>query len=88
LASTGSTKYDGALFEGLRHAVHGLRAPFTYDGTLVPEQPVTLRFPDNTQVPVLCAKDAFEQERLLQSLVEPAREFSWNPHGCSFPVSR
>ena len=70
MASTGGTKYDGALFEGLRHAVHGLRAPFTCGGTVVPEQPVTLRFPDNTQVPVLRAKDTFEQERLLQPLVE------------------
>jgi hypothetical protein len=36
----------------------------------VPEQPVTIHFPDNTQIPVLRAKDAFEQERLLRPLVE------------------
>jgi hypothetical protein len=70
LASTSSTKYDGALLEGLRRAVHGLRAPFTCGGTLVPEQPVTLRFRDNSQIPVLRAKDTFAQERLLQPLVE------------------
>ena len=70
MASTSGTKYDGALLEGLRHAVHGLRAPFTCGGTLVPEQPVTLCFPDNTQIAVQRAKDTFEQERLLQSLVE------------------
>jgi hypothetical protein len=50
--------------------VHGLRAPFTCGGTLVPEQPVTLCFPDNTQIAVLRAKDTCEQERLLQPLVE------------------
>jgi hypothetical protein len=70
LASTSSTKCDGSLLEGLRRAVHGLRAPFTCGGTLVPEQPVTLHFQDNTQIPVLRAKDAFEQERLLRPLVE------------------
>jgi len=50
--------------------VHGLRAPFTCVGTLVPDQAVTLRFPDNTQIAVLRAKDTFEQERLLRPLVE------------------
>ena len=70
MASTSSTKYDGALLEGLRRAVHGLRAPFTCGGTLLPKQPVTLCFPDNTQIAVLRAKDTFEQERLLQPLVE------------------
>src|SRR5438445_12077736 len=58
------------MLEGLRHAVHGLRAPFTCGGTLVPEQAVTLCFPDNTQIALLCAKDTFEQERLLRPLVE------------------
>jgi len=33
-------------------------------------KPVTLRFPDNTQIAVLRAKDTFEQERLLRPLVE------------------
>ena len=70
MASTSSTKYARALLEGLRHAVHGLRAPFTCGGTLVPEQAVTLCFPDNTQIAVLRAKDTFEQERLLRPLVE------------------
>src|SRR5260370_31504211 len=70
MASTSNTNYERALLEGLQHAVHGLRAPFTCGGTLVPEQPVTLCFPDNTQIPVLRARDTFEQERLLQSLVE------------------
>lgn len=48
--------------EGLRHAVHGLRAPFACGGTLVADKPVTLRFPDNTLIPVLRARDTFEQD--------------------------
>ena len=70
MASAGKTKHERALLKGLRHAVHGLRAPFTCGGTLVLEQPVTLCFPDNTQVRVLRAKDTFEQGQLLRSLVE------------------
>jgi len=70
MASIVTTEHERALLEGLRHAVHGLRAPFTCGGTLVPEQPVTLRFPDNTQIAVLRARDTFEQERLLQPLVK------------------
>jgi hypothetical protein len=70
MALAGKTKHERALLEGLRHAVHGLRAPFTCGGTVVPEQPVTLSFPDNTQIAVLRAKDTFEQERLLHPLVE------------------
>src|SRR5207249_9163713 len=58
------------MLEGLRHAVHGLHAPFTCGGTLVPEEAATLCFPDNTQIAVVRAKDIFDQERLLQSLVE------------------
>lgn len=70
MASTSNTKHQRALLEGLNHAVHGLRALFTCGGTLLPEQPVTLCFPDQTQIPVLRAGDAFEQERLLRPLVE------------------
>ena len=70
MASAAKTKPERAVLEGLRHAVHGLRAPFTCGGTLVLEQPVTLCFADNTQVRVLRAKDTFEQERLLRLLVE------------------
>jgi hypothetical protein len=70
MASTSNTNHERALLEGLHHAVHGLRAPFTCGGTLVPEQPVTLCFRDKTQIPVLRARDTFEQERLLRPLVE------------------
>ena len=70
MASTSSRKYAQELLGGLRHAVHGLHAPFTCGGTLVPEEAATLCFPDNTQIAVVRAKDIFDQERLLQSLVE------------------
>jgi hypothetical protein len=70
MASTSRTKHERALLEGLQHAVHGLRAPFTCGGTLVPEQPVTLCFSDNTQIAVLRARDTFEQEQTLRPLVE------------------
>ena len=70
MASTSNTNLERALLEGLHRAVHGLRAPFTCGGTVVPEQPVTICFPDKTQIPVLRAMDTFEQERLLRPLVE------------------
>ena len=70
MASTSNTNHERAVLESLRHAVHGLRAPFACGGTLVPEQPVTLCFPDKTRIPVLRARDTFEQERLLRPLVE------------------
>ena len=70
MASSSNTNHERALLEGLRHAVHGLRAPFACGGTLVPEQPVTLCFPDKTRIPVLRARDTFEQDRLLRPLVE------------------
>lgn len=70
MASINKTNHERALLEGLRYAVHGLHAPFTCGGTLAPEQPVTLCFPDKTQIPVLRAKDTIEQERLLRPLAE------------------
>ena len=70
MASTSNTNHERALLEDLRHAVHVLHAPFACGGTLVPAQPVALYFADKTHIPVLRAKDTFEQERLLQPLVE------------------
>ncbi|MFN7925206.1 MAG: hypothetical protein U0Q16_34230 [Bryobacteraceae bacterium] len=40
--------------------MHGIQAPFTCGGTLVPEKPVTLCFPDKTRVPVVRAKNPRE----------------------------
>src|SRR5437870_11633074 len=58
-----------ARLEDLRFAVHGLRAPFACGGTLVPEQPVTVRFRDNTEVPLVRAREIFEQQQLLRPLL-------------------
>jgi hypothetical protein len=69
MASSKNKSHERALLEGLRHAVHGLRAPFACGGTLVPEQPVAIGFPDKTQIPVSRAKNSFEQEQLLRPLV-------------------
>src|SRR2546422_3210161 len=63
------TKPSAALLEELRYAVHGLDAPFACGGTLVPDQPLTFGFPDQTQLPVLRAPRVFDQEQLLQPLV-------------------
>ncbi len=62
-------KHEPSLLEDLRYAVHGLCAPFACGGTLVPDQPLTLCFQDQTQLPVLRAPRVFEQEQLLQPLV-------------------
>src|SRR5947209_3818580 len=69
MASTSKNKLERALLD-LRYAVHGLHAPFTCGGTLIPEQPVTICFRDKAQLPVLRAKDIIEQERVLRPLVE------------------
>jgi len=58
------------MLEDLRHTVHSIRAPFACGGTFVPEQPVTICFPDKTQIPVMRAKEIYEQEQLLKLLVE------------------
>jgi hypothetical protein len=70
MPATKNTNDQQALLEALQHAVHGLSAPFTCGGSFVPEQPVTLCFQDKTQIPVLRAKDTFEQESLLRPLVQ------------------
>jgi hypothetical protein len=70
MASTSNPNHERALLADLQHAVHGLRAPFSCGGMLVPEQPVTLCFPDKTRIPVLRAVDTLEQQRLLQPLIE------------------
>lgn len=62
------TNHEQAMIESLCRAVHGLSAPFACGGTLVPDEPVTISFPDKTQIAVLRAKDTFEQRQLLDPL--------------------
>ena len=63
-------QHELSLLEELRYAVHGLCAPFACGGTLVPDQPLTLCFRDRTQLPLLRAPRVYEQEQLLQPLVQ------------------
>ncbi len=69
MTSGKNTRHEQLLLESLRYAVHGLNAPFACGGTLVPKHPVTIRFPDKTQIPVSRAKNTFEQEELLRPLI-------------------
>lgn len=75
MAAKKDLNYDPKQLEALRYAVHGISAPFVCGGTFVPEQPVTIGFPDKTQIPVLRANNTFEQVELLRPLMkrcEPA----------------
>jgi hypothetical protein len=70
MSTPSTTNRERTLLEDLRHAIHDLRVPFACGGTLVPTQPVTLSFADTVLIPVLRAKNTYDQERLLQPLVD------------------
>jgi hypothetical protein len=70
MAAKQATNYDPEQLEALRYAVHGISAPFTCGGTFVPEQPTTIGFPDQTEIPVLRAKSTYEQVEQLRPLVK------------------
>jgi hypothetical protein len=69
MAARKITTHESAVLDDLRYAVHGICAPFACGGTLVPDEPLTLRFKDQTEIAVLRAERSYEQERLLQPLV-------------------
>ncbi len=54
----------------LKLALHGVTAPFSCEGTLVPDKPVTIVFEDDTRFEVIRAKSSFEQEREMGPLLE------------------
>jgi hypothetical protein len=64
------SKKAQTTLEKLRLAIHGVTAPFSCEGTLVPEKPVTLVFKDQTRVEVIRAKDTFDQKNALKPLLE------------------
>jgi hypothetical protein len=64
-----STKTQSKL-ENLRLAIHGVTAPFSCEGTCVPEKPVTFVFRDKTHFEVTRAKNSFEQKAELNPLLE------------------
>jgi hypothetical protein len=59
-----------STLENLRLAAHGVTAPFSCQGSCVPEKPVILVFRDSTRFEVTRAKDAFEQVKGLKPLLE------------------
>ena len=64
-----STKTQSTL-ENLRLAIHGVTAPFSCEGTYVPEEPVTFIFRDKSRFEVTRAKDVYEQRNALNALLE------------------
>ena len=59
-----------STLENLRLAIHGVTAPFSCEGTCVPEKPVAFVFRDKTRFEVTRAKNAFEQKNELKPLLE------------------
>ena len=56
--------------ENLRLAIHGVTAPFSCGGTIVPKKPVTFVFKDQTTFEVIRAKNAFDQTDGLKPLLD------------------
>jgi len=69
MASAKNTKHEQLMLESLRYVAHGINAPFACGGTFVPKRPVTILFPDKTQITVSRAKAVYEQKQLLQPLI-------------------
>src|SRR5438270_9512043 len=62
-----------AKLENLRLAIHGVTAPFSCEGTFVPDKPVAFVFKGKTRVEVLRAKNAFDQKNELKPLLEQCK---------------
>lgn len=58
-----------STLDRLMHAIHGVAAPFSCEGTFTPEAPVTFVFKDRSRFVVERAKNDFEQKTLLQPLL-------------------
>jgi hypothetical protein len=56
--------------ETLRLAIHGVTAPFSCEGSFVPDKPVTLVFKDGNRFEVNRAKNSFDQKNELKLLLE------------------
>ena len=65
-----TSKKAQSTLENLQLAIHGVTAPFSCEGTFVPDSPVTLIFKDRTRFEVIRAKNAFEQKNELKPLLE------------------
>jgi len=73
MASAKNTRHEQLMLESLRYVAHGINAPFACGATFVPKRPVTISFPDKTQITVSRAKGTYEQEQLLQPLIARCR---------------
>ena len=54
----------------LQLAIHGVTAPFSCEGTFVPDKPVAFMFKDRTRFEVVRAKNTSEQNNALKPLLE------------------
>src|SRR5262249_5837376 len=59
-----------AKLDQLKLALHGVAAPFSCEGTFVPDKPVTLVFKDSTRFEVVRANSSYDEERGLGPLLE------------------
>jgi hypothetical protein len=59
--------------ESLQLAIHGVTAPFSCEGTFVPDRPVAFIFKDETRFEVIRARSAFDQQTELKPLLEHCR---------------
>ena len=58
-----------STLDNLQLAIHGVTAPFSCEGTLALDKPVTLIFKDRARVQVIRAKNAFVQKNELKALL-------------------
>ncbi len=63
-----------STLEKLRLAIHGVTAPFSCEGTCVPELPVTFVFRDKTRFAVTRAENAIEQKTELKPLLDRCKQ--------------
>jgi hypothetical protein len=61
---------DETRLEKLRWAIHGVKAPFSCEGTFVPDKPLTLVFRDKSRFTVQRAENGHEQVKTLQPLID------------------
>ena len=67
------SKNTQSTLEELRLAIHGVTAPFSCEGTFVPDKPITLIFRDKSRFEVIRAKNSFEQTNTLAPLLKQCK---------------
>ncbi|MEP7120817.1 MAG: hypothetical protein ABJE95_07910 [Byssovorax sp.] len=65
---TAKSSHEKALLGGLADAVHGITSPFVCAGSLVLDQPVSLRFPDGGTFTVVPASRPYDQDTANEAL--------------------